>query len=60
MFRQFYRHHEELAARLESQEREKESRKFEVLKKSRQDRSEAWIKKQKEIENLVTFLSIKG
>ena len=57
-----YRHREELAARLEARERafqetqKKQQEELVALKKSQQEKNEAWAKKQKETDNLLDFL----
>ena len=56
-----YRHREELAARLEAQERafeeiqKKQQEELEALKKIQEEKNEAWTKKQKETDNLLDF-----
>ena len=56
-----YRHREELAARLEAQERvfekiqKKQQEELEALKNSLEEKNEAWAKKQKETDNLLDF-----
>ena len=57
-----YRHREELATRLQAQERafqeiqKNQQEELEALKKSQQEKNEAWAKKQKEMDNLLDFL----